>query len=164
MCKHFLPIMIEKRRGSIVNLVSPAGRGPAPGMSVYSASKAAIDYFTLSLADEVREYNIAVNSIAPTGGVDTEGERQLFKGDEAWIRTHEPREHAALAIVWLCKQDAESFTRNLVYTRQLIAQYGLCKDWCCAALGAIPYITGPMKVDWESNLSCKISEVMGSVT
>ncbi len=48
MCKHFLPTFMDKRRGSIVNLSSPAGRGPAPEMSVYSASKAAIDYFTLS--------------------------------------------------------------------------------------------------------------------
>jgi len=159
MCKHFLPIMIEKRSGSIINLSSPAGRGPAPGMAVYSASKAAIDYFTLSLAMEVKEYNIAVNCIAPTGGIYSEGNLQLFQ-DQAWIDTWEPREHFALAVVWLAKQDAQSFTGNLVYSRQLISQYGLCKKWCCAALGAAPSVGGPLRVDWESNLPAKIWEAM----
>ena len=153
MCKYFLPTLMEKRRGSIVNLSSPAGRGPAPGMSVYSASKAAIDYFTLSLAEEVREYNIAVNSIAPTGGIDTEGNRQIFQDDPAWVDTWEPAEHFALGVVWLAKQDAQSFTGNLVYSRALISQFGLCRRWCCAALGAAPSIAGPLKVDWEPNLS-----------
>lgn len=44
-----------------------------PGMAAYSASKAAIDYFTLTLAEELRESNIAVNCIAPTGGIYSEG-------------------------------------------------------------------------------------------
>jgi len=158
MCKTFLPILIEKRRGSVINLSSPAGRGPAPNMAVYSASKAAIDFFTLSLAEEVREYNIAVNCIAPTGGIDTEGNRQLYNNDPEAIATWEPREHFALGVVWLAKQDAESFTGNLVYSRQLISQYRLCKAWCCSAMGVEPSIGGPLRIDWESNLSCKIWE------
>ncbi len=156
MCKHFLPTLMDKRRGSIVNLSSPAGRGPAPEMSVYSASKAAIDYFTLSLAEEVREYNIAVNCIAPTGGIDTEGNRQIFQDDPAWTQTWEPAEHFALAVVWLAKQDAGSFTGNLIYSRAFISQYGLCRKWCCAALGAEPSVGGPLRVEWEPNLSMKV--------
>lgn len=155
MCKHFLPTLMAQRSGAIVNLSSPSGRGPMPGMSVYSASKAAIDYFTLSLAEEVREYNIAVNCIAPTGGIDTEGNRQIFQDDPAWTQTWEPAEHFALGVVWLARQDASSFTGNLVYSRALIAQYGLCKKWCCAALGVTPSIAGPLRVDWQSNIGVK---------
>lgn len=155
MCKYFLPTLMAQRSGAIVNLSSPAGRGPCPGMSVYSASKAAIDYFTLSLAEEVREYHIAVNCIAPTGGIDTEGNRQIFKDDPLWTETWEPAEHFALAVVWLAKQDASSFTGNLVYSRALIAKMGLCRKWCCAALGAEPSIAGPLRVEWEPNLSVK---------
>ena len=77
MCKHFLPTMMEKRGGAILNISSIAGRGPAGGMPVYGASKAAIDYFTLSLADDVREYNIAANCLAPTTAVATEGQLHL---------------------------------------------------------------------------------------
>ena len=161
MCKHFLPTMIEKKSGSIINLSSPAGRGPAPGMAVYSSSKAAVDYFTLSLAEETREHNIAVNCIAPTGGIYSEGNLQLFQ-DQAWIDTWEPREHFALAVAWLAKQDARSFTGNLVWSRQLISQMGLCKKWCCAALGSAPSVGGPMKVDWESSLPARVWEAVSA--
>ena len=159
MAKNFLPILMEKRSGSIINLSSPAGRGPAPGMSVYSASKAAIDYFTLSLAAEVKEYNIAVNCIAPTGAIYSEGNLQLFK-EQSWIDTWEPREHFALGVVWLAKQDAQSFTGNLVYSRQLISQMRICTKWCCAAMGSAPSVGGPMRVDWESNLPALITEAL----
>jgi len=161
MCKHFLPTMMQKKSGSIINLSSPAGRGPAPGMAAYSASKAAIDYFTLTLAEELRESNIAVNCIAPTGGIFSEGNLQLFQ-DQSWIDTWEPREHFALAVLWLAKQDAQSFTGNLVWSRELISQMGLCRKWCCAALGSGPSVVGPMKVDWESSLPAKIWEAMSA--
>lgn len=161
MAKHFLPTMIQKKSGSIINLSSPAGRGPAPGMAVYSASKAAVDYLTLSLAEEVREYNIAVNCIAPTGAIYSEGNLQLFQ-DQAWVDTWEPREHFALGVVWLARQDAQSFTGNLVWSRQLISQKGLCKKWCCAALGSMPSVGGPMKVDWESSLPSKVWEAVSA--
>ena len=154
ICKHFLPVLIEKRGGSIINISSPSGRGPHPNRSVYSASKAAVDYFTLSLAEEVREYSIAVNCIAPSGGIDTEGNRHLFPDPAVWEQW-EPREHFALAVSWLARQSADSFTGQLVYSRTLIARYGLCKNWCCAALGREPYIGGPLSVDWQSNLSCR---------
>ena len=159
MAKNFLPVLMEKRSGSIINLSSPAGRGPAPGMSIYSASKAAIDYFTLSLAAEVKEYNIAVNCIAPTGAIYSEGNLQLFK-EQSWIDTWEPREHFALGVVWLAKQDAQSFTGNLVYSRQLISQMRICTKWCCAAMGSAPSVGGPMRVDWESNLPALITEAL----
>ena len=159
MAKNFLPVLMEKRSGSIINLSSPAGRGPAPGMSIYSASKAAIDYFTLSLAAEVKEYNIAVNCIAPTGAIYSEGNLQLFK-EQSWIDTWEPREHFALGVVWLAKQDAQGFTGNLVYSRQLISQMRICTKWCCAAMGSAPSVGGPMRVDWESNLPALITEAL----
>ena len=154
MCKHFLPVLIEKRSGSIINISSPSGRGPHPNRSVYSASKAAVDYFTLSLAEEVREFNIAVNCLAPSGGIDTEGNRHLFPDPSVWDQW-EPREHFALAVSWLAKQSADSYTGQLVYSRPLISKYGLCKKWCCSALGREPYIGGPLSVDWQSNLSCR---------
>lgn len=154
ICKHFLPVLIEKRSGSIINISSPSGRGPHPNRSVYSASKAAVDYFTLSLAEEVLEYDIAVNCLAPSGGIDTEGNRHLFPDPSVWDQW-EPREHFALAVSWLAKQSANSFTGQLVYSRPLIAKYGLCNKWCCSALGREPYIDGPLSVDWQSNLSCR---------
>jgi 3-oxoacyl-[acyl-carrier protein] reductase len=58
--------------GSIVNVSSVAGVAPVPTGSVYSATKAAVDAVTKSLAKELGQRKIRVNSINP-GMVITEG-------------------------------------------------------------------------------------------
>jgi 3-oxoacyl-[acyl-carrier protein] reductase len=58
--------------GSIVNISSVVGRHPLPGASVYSATKAAVDAFTKSLAKELGPKKIRVNSLNP-GMIETEG-------------------------------------------------------------------------------------------
>jgi len=60
--------------GSIVNIGSIVGPMPAPQASVYSASKAAVDAFTISLSQELGHRKIRVNSLDP-GMVETEGLR-----------------------------------------------------------------------------------------
>ena len=65
-CRAVLPVMMEQRRGSIINIGSRMATDPAQGGGVlYSASKAAVHMFSLCLADEVRDYNIAVNILSP---------------------------------------------------------------------------------------------------
>ena len=58
--------------GSIVNISSVAATSAPPTASVYSATKAAVDAVTRSLAKELGPRNIRVNSINP-GAVETEG-------------------------------------------------------------------------------------------
>jgi len=58
--------------GSIVNVSSIVAPMPAPTGSVYSATKAAVDAITVSLAGELGPRKIRVNSINP-GLVETEG-------------------------------------------------------------------------------------------
>ncbi len=58
--------------GSIINISSIVGPMPAPGASVYSATKAAVDAIAVSLSGELGPRNIRVNSINP-GLVETEG-------------------------------------------------------------------------------------------
>ncbi len=69
--KACLPSMIERRSGSIINIISLAGKNSFVTGSMYSASKYAALGFTRSLMLEVREYNIRVAAICP-GSVDTE--------------------------------------------------------------------------------------------
>ena len=70
-----LPVMMEQRRGSIINIGSRMATDPKQGGGVlYSASKAAVHMFSLCLADEVRDYNIAVNILSP-GALRSEGLR-----------------------------------------------------------------------------------------
>ncbi len=57
--------MLARRRGHIVNISSIVGLSGYRGLSVYSATKAALDGMTRSLAREVGGHGIMVNSIAP---------------------------------------------------------------------------------------------------
>src|SRR5258708_5703983 len=60
--------------GSIINISSVASTFAPPNASVYSATKAAVDAVTKSLAKELGPRKIRVNSINP-GMVETEGVR-----------------------------------------------------------------------------------------
>ena len=65
-------VMIQQKRGKIINLSSIVALDGAPGMAHYGAAKAGIINFTKSLAVEWAKYNIYVNAIAP-GLIETEG-------------------------------------------------------------------------------------------
>lgn len=58
--------------GSVINISSIVGVNPLPGAAVYSATKAAVDAVTKSLAKELGSKKIRVNSINP-GMIETEG-------------------------------------------------------------------------------------------
>ncbi|MDP9171702.1 MAG: SDR family oxidoreductase [Acidobacteriota bacterium] len=65
------PSMIERKAGSIVNIVSIAGRnGGGPGAMAYATAKGALITFTKGLAKELAPHNIRVNGVAP-GVIDT---------------------------------------------------------------------------------------------
>ena len=61
-----LPGMIEQRKGRIVNVSSSSAYLSSPYLSSYTASKAALTNWTLSLADATREYGIKVFAYSPT--------------------------------------------------------------------------------------------------
>lgn len=63
-------LMIRKRSGSIINILSTRGIEPALGLLSYGSSKAAFAFSTRILAKELGPYNIRVNAIAP-GQIET---------------------------------------------------------------------------------------------
>ena len=67
----FLPGMIERGCGGILNVGSLAGFQPGPYASVYYATKAFVLLFTEGLAEELKDKNIKVSCLAP-GPTNTE--------------------------------------------------------------------------------------------
>ena len=64
MCKYGIPLILDG--GKIVNVSSISAKsGGAPGGMAYAASKAAVDCMTKSLAKELSNRNICVNSVSP---------------------------------------------------------------------------------------------------
>ena len=64
-CRAVVPALKRQNYGKIVILSGGGATKPMPNMSAYAASKAAIVRFGETLAGELREYHIDVNSIAP---------------------------------------------------------------------------------------------------
>ncbi|CUH95207.1 Sorbitol-6-phosphate 2-dehydrogenase [Propionispora sp. 2/2-37] len=58
-------VMIPQRNGVIINISSEAGMEGSKGQSVYSATKGAVNSFTLSWAKELGQFNIRVVGVAP---------------------------------------------------------------------------------------------------
>ena len=65
MCKELINHFKKKGYGKIIQISGGGATNPLPYLSAYAASKAAIIRFSETLANEVANYNISVNAIAP---------------------------------------------------------------------------------------------------
>lgn len=65
MCREFLPQMIARGSGDIINIASVAAKRPLLGRTPYCASKAAVLGMTMTLALEVAPHGVTVNSLSP---------------------------------------------------------------------------------------------------
>jgi short-subunit dehydrogenase len=67
----YLPGMVERGRGAVINVASTAGFQPLPGNGSYSASKSFVLYHSETLHEEVRDMGVTVTAVCP-GPVETE--------------------------------------------------------------------------------------------
>jgi len=80
-CRAVLPGMIAHRAGKII-ILSGGGAGSArPNLSAYASAKAALARFAETLAEEVSDHNIQVNSMNP-GGTYTSMTDEILRADE----------------------------------------------------------------------------------
>jgi len=78
MAHAVVPIMRERKSGTIINIGSTAGIRPRPGLTWYNASKGAVNLMSKSMAAELGPFNIRVNAICPVMGAT--GMIELFLG------------------------------------------------------------------------------------
>lgn len=81
-CRVVLPRMIEKRSGKIILIAGGGSAYSRPNFSAYASSKSAVVRFAECLADEVRDHNVQVNTIAPGGAYTTMTDEILLAGEE----------------------------------------------------------------------------------
>jgi 3-oxoacyl-[acyl-carrier protein] reductase len=116
--KHFGPA-----GGSIINISSVAATAAPPATSVYSATKAAVDAVTRSLAKELGPRKVRVNSVNP-GMVETEGVHAAGIADSDFRRQVEAQtplgrigqpQDIAPAVVFLASADAGWITGETLH-------------------------------------------------
>jgi NAD(P)-dependent dehydrogenase (short-subunit alcohol dehydrogenase family) len=119
--KHELRVMQSQGHGSIINLSSTMGHKAAPGASIYTASKHAVEGLTKSAALEGAAFGVRVNAIAP-GPIET-GMLNRFTGDAdrkasmiagVPLKRAGAPEEVAKAIVYLTSDKASFITGQIV--------------------------------------------------
>jgi uncharacterized protein len=91
----FLPEMIKRGSGKIMNLASTASFQPGPTMSVYFASKAFVLSFSEAISNEVRDKGITVTALCP-GSTET-GFHAVVMGDPKLLKVRKKASPAKVA-------------------------------------------------------------------
>jgi NAD(P)-dependent dehydrogenase (short-subunit alcohol dehydrogenase family) len=119
--KHEMRVMQGQGHGSIINLSSTMGHKGAPGASIYTASKHAVEGLTKAAALEGANFGVRVNAVAP-GPVETEMLNR-FTGDSARkaglvagvpLKRAGAPDEIARAILFLASEQASFVTGQIV--------------------------------------------------
>jgi NAD(P)-dependent dehydrogenase (short-subunit alcohol dehydrogenase family) len=120
--KHELRVMTAQGSGSIINLSSTMGSRGAAGVSMYVASKHAVEGLTKSAALEGAAHGVRVNAVAP-GPVQTEllnrfagsAERKSVMAQSVPLKRLGTPEEIAHAILFLASTDADFVNGEIVH-------------------------------------------------
>ncbi len=135
LCNLLIPHMIERGRGWILNLGSSSVvKTPQPpyerhlqyfGSDVlYASVKAAMHRFTQGLAAELYQHNIAVNLLAPVGGVFTPGLDSLGLGFTPEHPACEIVEQMAEAALDLVSHEPHARTGTIAWSHRYLDEIG----------------------------------------
>jgi short-subunit dehydrogenase len=137
LTRAFLPGMIERGRGAVLNVVSMAAFQPVPFLAVYAASKAFVLSLTESLATELAGTGVTVQALCP-GNIPTEFQQVAGTSDVKFSRTPAttPREVVEASLAALDRQQLVVIPglRNRITVR---AQRFVPRAWVRRAAGEL---------------------------
>ena len=119
LTKVIVPVMLQQRSGSIVNVTSLSGLHGVVGQTNYSAAKGAMVAMTRSLAREVARSGIRVNCVAPglvdtdmTANMDADTKKEMVR--QIPMRRMIRAVEVAAAIAFLISDDASGITGQVL--------------------------------------------------
>ena len=126
VARALVPHFRGRRYGKIVQLSGGGATNPLPGLSAYAASKAGTVRFAETLAEELRELHVDVNSVAPgalntrmldevlAAGPERVGEAFYARALEQQRTGGAPLERGAALAVWLASAASDGVTAKLL--------------------------------------------------
>jgi 3-oxoacyl-[acyl-carrier protein] reductase len=119
VCRHVVPVMLQRGYGRIVNIASVAGKEGNPNASHYSASKAGLIALTKSLGKELAAKGILVNAVTPAAAR-TAIFDQMAQSHIDYMLSKIPMgrflhvDEAAAMVAWLASEEC-SFSTGAVF-------------------------------------------------
>jgi NAD(P)-dependent dehydrogenase (short-subunit alcohol dehydrogenase family) len=123
VCKAIAPLMMEQKKGKIINIASNVARvGGAPFFMPYACGKGAIYTMTHALARALGPSNINVNAIGPgftatEASLDMSGEDKSFNtaiSGQSIPRREEPQDLVG-AVLFLASPDSDFISGQVIY-------------------------------------------------
>ena len=125
-CRAVMPIFKKQSYGKIINLSGGGATNPLPRFSAYAASKAAVVRLTETLAEELKDFHVDVNAVAPgalktrlidqvmEAGPDKAG-TEFFARNKKWAEQGgTPLELGASLCVYLASGQSDGITGKLL--------------------------------------------------
>ena len=131
-----VPHMQAAGGGHIINVSSRGSTFPGVGPYteeqiarvgdlLYGPEKSGLEHFSQRQAMALQADNIAVNVLSPHGRVRTPGNLFFENDPENPDIDFETADAMGKATVWVCEQDANSYTGNIVYDEDLVQEHNL---------------------------------------
>ena len=126
VCRHAIPFFKTAGHGKIVNLSGGGAATPRARFSAYAASKAAVVRLTEVLAEELREFHIDVNAVAPgalntrlldeiiAAGADRAGAESYAQAERQLTEGGYSIDQAARLCVYLASPESDGITGKLI--------------------------------------------------
>ncbi len=126
LCRGFLPSMIDHHYGRIVNISGGGATSPRPNFSSYATAKCGIVRFSETLAQEVGDYGITVNCVAPgamksrlteailTAGIEDAGNLEISKAKKVVHDNLKIEKRAAELVHFLTTESCNQINGKLI--------------------------------------------------